>query len=212
MVTSPQSKKDAVRNVQTMAHKHKQPGGPNGVTNSPTGNGGGARPKKGGNNSPNGKKAGKKAFPHQGSTPNGKLRTNQEHLQHHQAATAASAAAASTSVATPKSKSFSSSKTTPSKPTSGTPTTSRYSSSPSPVTYAGSKCYEPPTPASLPKPPTAWVGKSKPSPFQDLVSNMIQRENEGSGESRKNSPAKSEVAAASDPVSQHLKFLLNVQA
>ncbi len=98
------------------------------------------------------------------------------------------------------------------------------SSSPS---FAGSKCYEPPTPQSLPRPPTSWMmgsnsrqqeitsvrkmSGSKSSPFQDLVSSMLGREEERQGESRQQSNIQN-VSDDDEQVSQHLKFLLKVQA
>ena len=85
---------------------------------------------------------------------------------------------------------------------------------PSP-SYAGSKCYEPPTPKSLPRPPTAWVGQQpqqlqgedKASPFQNLVNSMLRE----SGEPRDTRPQQQQLQDKEDAVSQHLKFLLKVQ-
>ena len=68
----------------------------------------------------------------------------------------------------------------------------------SPLNFAGSKCLEPPTPTSLPCPPTTWtkVPEKKNSfsakqtlSFDDLVG----------------------INPDLDPLSQHLKLLLNVQ-
>jgi len=54
--------------------------------------------------------------------------------------------------------------------------------------FAGSKCFEPPTPDSLPKPPTSWT-PTKPAKKQ-LFLNSTDEES----------------------ANQHLKMLLNVQA
>ena len=84
----------------------------------------------------------------------------------------------------------------------------RNSSTPSPKNFAGSKCYEPPTPQSLPKPPKSWIkaadGDSPASPasatsFQALVNSMQQARQE-------------EMDSRDQKASQHLKFLLNVTA
>jgi hypothetical protein len=73
---------------------------------------------------------------------------------------------------------------------------SRDSQTPSPRCYAGSKCYEPPTPNSLPKPPNAWMGAtSGPMP----LFNMPQ------------TPPSAIAAPYNDPLSQHLMLLLKVQ-
>lgn len=107
------------------------------------------------------------------------------------------------------------------------PTPPHNRGTPSPNTlragYAGSKCYEPPTAQSLPKPPPSWgVGvvtthnandaqpaspvthahsDSKSSPLKSLMSAM-QQQAEREGDSRD----------GSDRISDHLKFLLKVQA
>jgi len=76
-------------------------------------------------------------------------------------------------------------------------------SSSSPLTFAGPKCLEPPTPTSLPRPPTTWTRSdmictaAAPSArqalsFDDLVGK----------------PAFETI----DPLSQQLKMLLKVQA
>lgn len=78
----------------------------------------------------------------------------------------------------------------------------------SPSMYASAKCYQPPTPQSLPKPPTNWVpsdGAAKgSSPFQKLVSQM-QAQRERQDDSR-------DAAAQAEQVNQHLRMLLKVQA
>lgn len=78
---------------------------------------------------------------------------------------------------------------------------SRGSLTPSPKSnlYAGSKCYEPPTPESLPRPPTAWTGSKRPINMQALVSSM-QMEEQLQLDSRDHN----------EEVSKHLKLLLKV--
>lgn len=74
-------------------------------------------------------------------------------------------------------------------------------SSSSPLTFAGPKCLEPPTPTSLPRPPTTWTRSDLYScparqalSFDDLVE-IPKR-----------------VETIDDPLSQQLKMLLKVQA
>ena len=92
------------------------------------------------------------------------------------------------------------------------PPMNRSSATPSPKScYAASKCYEPPTPESLPKPPTAWTGmKAKttafPSPLQDLV-NSMQKQEQTRMDSRDVNSSSSDEA-----VNRHLKMLLKVNA
>jgi hypothetical protein len=66
----------------------------------------------------------------------------------------------------------------------------RASQTPSPRAFAGSKCYEPPTPQSLPKPPSTWMQMASSSPAVTIQS--------------------STPAVADDPISQHLRLLLKV--
>lgn len=83
-------------------------------------------------------------------------------------------------------------------------TPSRAKLTPSPKTcYAGSKCYEPPTPESLPKPPTEWVRKEVANPLQELVTSMQQREE---------SLNASRDTTTNEWANQHLKMLLKVSA
>lgn len=88
---------------------------------------------------------------------------------------------------------------------------SRSSTTPSPRNFAGSKCYEPPTPDSLPRPPKSWTASSTSAPltslcsFQDLVTQMQRAEEE---KAQMNLESRDDVAE----VSQHLKYLLKVQA
>jgi len=68
-------------------------------------------------------------------------------------------------------------------------------SSTSPLNFAGPKCLEPPTPCSLPKPPTTWTRPDdlparQALSFEDLVSNDSNSQ---------------------DDLSQQLKMLLKVQ-
>lgn len=69
--------------------------------------------------------------------------------------------------------------------------------------FASSKCYEPPTPDSLPKPPTSWK-QTAPAAAKLLPSRkqlFVEDDNEDSGSA-------DQLRAAN----QHLKMLLNVQA
>jgi len=68
--------------------------------------------------------------------------------------------------------------------------------------FAGSKCFEPPTPDSLPKPPTSWT-PTKPAKKQlnfDCTSDVMMP---------MSSPSTADAAEAAN---QHLRMLLNVQA
>jgi len=70
--------------------------------------------------------------------------------------------------------------------------------------FAGSKCFEPPTPDSLPKPPTSWT-PTKPAKkqlnFDCTTSDVIMPP--------MTSPSTADAAEAAN---QHLRMLLNVQA
>lgn len=82
-----------------------------------------------------------------------------------------------------------------------TPLNSRNASTPSPQVFAGSKCYAPPTPDALPKPPPSWT--SSPANLNCLLSLV-------------STPMKSPKYSVPQPdpslASQHLKLLLKVQA
>jgi len=71
----------------------------------------------------------------------------------------------------------------------------------SPLNFAGAKCLEPPTPTSLPRPPTTWVKDDKSFSakqalsFEDLV--VVKNQNG--------------VHQDLDPLSQQLRMLLKVQ-
>jgi len=79
--------------------------------------------------------------------------------------------------------------------------------SPSPLNFAGPKCLEPPTPTSLPRPPTAWTSEKdcksyknarQALSFEDLL--LPQK------------PLIQEVIQHDENLSNHLKLLLKVQA
>ncbi|XP_059084338.1 proline-rich nuclear receptor coactivator 2-like [Tigriopus californicus] len=82
-----------------------------------------------------------------------------------------------------------------------TPLTSRNASTPSPQCFAGSKCYAPPTPDALPKPPPSWT--SSPANLNCLMSLVS---------TPMKSPKYSVPQADPSLASQHLKLLLKVQA
>lgn len=68
----------------------------------------------------------------------------------------------------------------------------------SPITFAGPKCLEPPTPTSLPRPPTTWT-RNECSARQALSFEDLSGKNQHHAETI-------------DPLSQQLKMLLKVQA
>jgi len=86
---------------------------------------------------------------------------------------------------------------------------SRHSMTPSPKMYASSKCFEPPTPKSLPKPPMAWTGSEmitaaasqaqsyRPQPASPVVQDQAQQ---------------SASLQYGMDVTQHLKMILKLQA
>jgi len=67
--------------------------------------------------------------------------------------------------------------------------------------FASSKCYEPPTPDSLPKPPTSWQTATAAKLLPSRKQLFIEDDNEDSGSA-------DQLRAAN----QHLRMLLNVQA
>lgn len=91
----------------------------------------------------------------------------------------------------------------------------RQSATPSPKNFASSKCYDPPTPTSLPKPPTSWVPSNgngallfgSPMPvFPSAPKKVV------SARQSLNFDDLQEVRREGDDLSQQLKLLLNVQA
>lgn len=86
----------------------------------------------------------------------------------------------------------------------------------SPQCFAGSKCFEPPTPNSLPKPPPDWTPLLNLDSKQNLLGNVRQSLTyddmaEANGDGVLNDNNQFSVSSARD-VSQELKLILNVHA